>query len=102
MVNRIIIALASILSSGILAYAHLVLYWEIHSGKVRPTEGIAHIHASLPILKDGALLTFGLLFFTLFCASLIFTIKGRLKFLFACFVCVMVLIWVRIWAGGTN
>ena len=100
MINRIIIALASILSSGVLAYAHLMLYWQIHSGKPQPTAGVAHFHSSLPVLKDGTILTFGLLFFALFCASLTCTIKGKHKITFACFVGVMVLIWVRLWVGG--
>ncbi len=101
MVNRIFIAVASILSSGVLAYAHLMLYWEIQSGKVRPTEGIAQIHASLPLLKDGQVLGFGLLFFGLFCASMVFTLTKKNMATFACFVLIMLFIWVRMWMGGS-
>ncbi|WP_114751755.1 hypothetical protein [Pleomorphovibrio marinus] len=99
MVNRIIIAFASILSSGVLAYAHLMLYWQIQSGNIQPTEEIAHIQSSLPVLERGQLLTFGLLFFGLCCASLVLTFLKKHKTTFACFVVTMLLIWVRMWAG---
>jgi hypothetical protein len=100
MINRIIIALASILSSGVLAYAHLLKYWEIKTEKETPFSVNIHINTTLPVLDDTVVLVFGLLFLTLFFASLVFAIKGKTKTTFACFVGVMLLIWIRLWAGA--
>lgn len=102
MINRIFLSLASIGASLVLAYAHLSQWWisskETNSPKPTQADSI-HFYTGEMVLSPNALLTFGILFLLIGISSLVFSILGKWKGVFLCFVVAMILIWIRISAG---
>lgn len=102
MINRLIISLASILSSMVLAYAHLKEWWKIRSGLQSDSDipQSIHILSKTSLISPQATLVFGLLFLVIGLLSIIFSWLKYWHMVFFCFVAAMLTIWARIMVGA--
>lgn len=103
MINRLIISLASILSSLVLAYAHLREGWKMRSGLDSDnTEIPENIHILSPtgVISETAAFVFGFLFLVIGLLSLIFSLLKYWHAVFFCFVAAMLAIWIRVMVGA--
>lgn len=101
MANRWFIAFAALLTSLVLAYAHLKVYLEFLQGKeYRIPEGINQFHGTEQVLSPTTTLTFGLVFFVLAVGAAYFSFRSRHKEVFFVLVACLLTIWVRLLAGA--
>ncbi|MFC4870070.1 hypothetical protein [Negadavirga shengliensis] len=103
MINRLIISLASILSSLVLAYAHLKEGWKIRNGldpdNAEIPENI-HILSTTGVITETAAFVFGFLFLIIGLLAILFSWLKYWHAVFFCFVAAMLAIWVRVMVGA--
>ncbi|MCC5935993.1 MAG: hypothetical protein JJU34_01810 [Lunatimonas sp.] len=101
MANRWFIAFAALLTSIVLAYAHLKVYFEFIQGKEQPIpEGIMQFHGTEPVLSPMATLAFGLVFAMLAVGAAYFSLLSKHREVFFVLVICLLMIWVRLLAGA--
>nr|MBI1231287.1 hypothetical protein [Cytophagales bacterium] len=102
MLNRIVLSLASIGTCIVLAYAHLLQWWQTKdriSPKDYPEVDNVHFFTTEMVLSQTGLFGFGALFLVTGVLAAVFSILGKWKGVFLCFVAAMILIWIRIAVG---
>ncbi|WP_209330671.1 hypothetical protein [Lunatimonas salinarum] len=102
MINRWFIAFAALLTSLVLAYAHLKVYLGFLQGKQPyiPT-GIRQFHGTEQVISPVGTLIFGLIFLSLAIAAMYFSVKSKHRKVFFVLVCSLLVIWFRLLAGAT-